>query len=638
MSRILFYTSLFFLITFISCNKEEITELEKRNEELIAQTSRLQKQITELTNEVNNLTVNVSNLSSNNNDLSNKIISLQNTINELEEALNNMTDDYELSVIENNQLYDEYLSIVNSKNELQVQLDRLISEINEINCPPIDLASSDMRTEQLFCTFEEINKIIFNWDESVYEFSFIQDSIPDGINIAKSPTSIIIFGTPYSDQKDLFSFDLNFQSSECEIVKRIVLARSPNSPKIIYITDSGPLNQSLESGNSIDPIEFKYGGSAEGLSISNLPNGLTYTFNENKYTIAGEVNEAGFYSFQVSTVNQGGCMELSETINLTIEESSTTDPIQGGGGSSGGGNPPVVTPPVVTPPVQTPVTQYQLTVNTGTNGSVSSSGGIYNEGTSISITASPDTGYGFVNWTDSSGNELSSNSTYTFNITSDTTITANYEELLFYLHPNGVTILCPNAIVGSIGTVDGVQYTKVDRNTLIAKRNAGENLALVCTSGITDLSNMFRKMGEAANSAGSGIGNWDTSSVTTIAKIFSNGWFNQDISNWDVSNVTNMLNAFNGAHKFDQDLSGWDTSSVVNMSTTFRRAARFKSDISGWNTSSVTDMRNFLKETEDFDHDLSGWTVNNVTQCQGFYLDSNMPVDKIPNFTNCNPD
>ena len=222
-------------------------------------------------------------------------------------------------------------------------------------------------------------------------------------------------------------------------------------------------------------------------------------------------------------------------------------------------------------------------------------------------------------------------------ITSDTTITANYEELLFYLHSNGVTILCPNAIVGAIGTVNGVQYTKVDRNTLIAKRNAGENLALVCTSGITDLSNMFRKMGEAANSAGSGIGNWDTSSVTTIAKIFSNGWFNQDISNWDVSNVTNMLNAFNGANKFDQDLSGWDTSSVVNMSTTFRRAKRFKSDISGWNTSSVTDMRNFLKETEDFDHDLSGWTVNNVTQCEGFYLDSNMPEDKIPNFTNCNP-
>ena len=316
--------------------------------------------------------------------------------------------------------------------------------------------------------------------------------------------------------------------------------------------------------------------------------------------------------------------DRSETINFDVEQGSQTSIPSGGGSGSGGGS-------------TTPIAEYQLTVNTGTNGSVSPSGGTYNAGTSISITASPDNGYGFVNWTDSSGNELSTNPTYTFNITSDTTITANYEELLFYLHSNGVTILCPNAIVGAIGTVNGVQYTKVDRNTLIAKRNAGENLALVCTSGITDLSNMFRKMGEAANSAGSGIGNWDTSSVTTIAKIFSNGWFNQDISNWDVSNVTNMLNAFNGAQKFDQDLSGWDTSSVVNMSTTFRRAVRFKSDISGWNTSSVTDMRSFLKETEDFDHDLSGWTVNNVTQCEGFYLDSNMPEDKIPNFTNCNP-
>ena len=637
MNRILFATSLFCLITFISCNKEEITELEKRNEELIAQTSRLQKQITELTNEVNNLTVDVSNLSSNNNDLSNKIISLQNTINELEEALNNMTDDYELSVIENNELYDEYLSIVNSKNELQVQLDRLISEINEINCPPIDLASSDMITEQLFCTFEEINKIIFNWDESVYEFSFIQDSIPNGISIIKSPTSITILGTPYSDQKDLFSFDLNFQSSECEIVKRIVLARSPNSPKIIYDPDSGSLNQSLESGNSIDPIEFKYGGSAEGLSISNLPDGLTYTFNENKYTIAGEINEAGFYSFQVSTVNQGGCMELSETIYLTIEESSTPDPIQGGGGSSGGssggGN-----PPVVTPPVQTPVIQYQLTVNSDSNGSVSSLGGTYDEGTSVSITASPNNGYEFVNWTDSSGNELSTNPTYTFNITSNTTITANYEELLFYLHPNGVTILCPNAIVGSTGTVNGVQYTKVDRSSLIDKRNAGENLALVCTSGITDLNSMFRKKGNDANSLASGIGNWDTSSNTSMSRIFANGNFNQDISNWDTSNVVNMYNAFQGASSFNQDISGWDTGKVNTMRWTFRRAKRFNQDISGWDISNVDDMRGLLKDTEDFNQDLTGWNVDGVTQCDEFILNAiSMTPDKIPNFTNCDP-
>ena len=599
-------------VNFTSCNKDD---LEERNEELIIQIASLQRQL-------NDLSEDFSDLLTDNENKSTLIEILQNKIDELDEALSLMTDDYERSELENNDLYDEYLSIVNSKNELQAQLDNLVNEIINFSCPLIQLSESNMVREQLFCTGQPISPIKFLYDNQVYSVSYVQDSIPQGIRVVNLGASVLVDGTLNPSVKDLFAFNLKFESEQCEKIERIVLARSPNSPSIEV---SGDLIQSSVTGNQIQPIEITYGGSAEGLTFSELPEGLTYSIEGNRYIIEGAFIESGTYTFSVSTINSSGCGELSETISFDVEQAAQTSIPSGGGSGSGGGS-------------TTQIAQYQLTVNTGTNGSVSSSGGTYNAGTSITITASPDNGYGFVNWTDSSGNELSTNPTYTFNITSDTTITANYEELLFYLHPNGVTILCPNASVGAIGTVDGVQYTKVDRNTLIAKRNAGENLALVCTSGITDLSNMFRKMGESANSAGSGIGNWDTSSVTTIAKIFSNGWFNQDISNWDVSNVTNMLNAFNGAHKFDQDLSGWDTSSVVNMSTTFRRAERFKSDISGWNTSSVTDMRNFLKETEDFDHDLSGWTVNNVTQCEGFYLDSNMPEDKIPNFTNCNPD
>ena len=636
MNRILFITSLFCLITFISCNKEEITELEKRNEELIAQTSKLQKQITELTNEVNNLTVDVSNLSSDNNDLSNKIISLQNTINELEEALNNMTDDYELSVSENNELYDEYLSIVNSKNELQAQLDNLVSEINSISCPPIDLASPSMKLEQLYCTYQYINPIRLEYDESIYNFSVNYDSIPGGILVLKSQGRIDITGTPYSDNKDLFSFDIKFTSDNCEKVKRIVLARSPNSPTISIV--SGSVQQSIQSGNQIETIELSYGGSAQGLNFSNLPEGLTYSIDGNKYKIEGTITEVGSSSFTVSTVNTSGCGELVETINIEVEQadqpiSSGTGGSTGGGGSTGsggstggGGS------------TNSNTTQYQLTVNSDSNGSVSSLGGTYNDGTSVTITASPNTGYAFVNWTDSSDNELSTNPTYTFNITSNTTITANYEELLFYLHPNGVTILCPNALVGSTGTVNGVQYTKVDRSSLIDKRNAGENLALVCTSGITDLNSMFRKKGNDANSLASGIGNWDTSSNISMSRIFANGNFNQDISNWDTSNVVNMYNAFQGASSFNQDISGWDTGKVNTMRWTFRRAKRFNQDISGWDISNVDDMRGLLKDTEDFNQDLTGWNVDGVTQCDEFILNAiSMTPDKIPNFTNCDP-
>ena len=606
-------------VNFTSCNKDD---LEERNEELIIQIASLQKQL-------NDLSEDFSYLLTDNENKSTLIEILQNKIDELDEALSLMTDDYERSELENNDLYDEYLGIVNSKNELQAQLDNLVNEISNLSCPTIQLSESNMSNEQLFCTGQRISPLKFLYDEAIYSLSFIQDSIPNGISVINQNGTVLIDGFVFSDLKDLIAFDLKFESDRCEKIERIVLARSPDSPSIEV---SGDLNRSEVTGNQIQPIEISYGGSAEGLTFSGLPEGLTYSINGTTYIIEGVINESGTQSFTVSTVNQSGCGELSETINFDVEQGSQTSipsgggSLSGGGSGSGGGS-------------TTPIAEYQLTVNTGTNGSVAPSGGTYNAGTSISITASPDNGYGFVNWTDSSGNELSTNTTYTFNITSDTTITANYEELLFYLHPNGVTILCPNASVGAIGTVNGVQYTKVDRNTLIAKRDAGENLGLVCTSGITSLKDMFRKKGAIANTLASGIGNWDTSSVTNISRMFANSNFNQDISNWDVSSVTNLDRTFNGAQSFNQDLSSWNTSSVKIMKQTFIKARSFVSNISTWNTSSVTDMRETFREADAFNTDLSGWSVDNVTQCGGFILNADlMSTDKIPNFTNCNPD
>ena len=601
-------------VNFTSCNKDD---LEERNEELIIQIASLQKQL-------NDLSEDFSDLLTDNENKSTLIEILQNKIDELDEALSLMTDDYERSELENNDLYDEYLGIVNSKNELQAQLDNLVNEISNLSCPTIQLSESNMSNEQLFCTGQRISPLKFLYDEAIYSLSFIQDSIPSGISIVNVNGTVTVDGFVFSGVKDLFSFDLKFESNQCEKIERIVLARSPNSPSIEV---SGELYRSAVTGDQIQPIEISYGGSAEGLTFSGLPEGLTYSITGTTYKIEGIINESGPQSFTVSTVNQSGCGELSETINFDVEQgtqiSTPIQPPAGGGGGGGGSGSSV---------------QYQLVVNTDENGSVSTSGGTYNDGESVSVTASPDTGYGFVNWTDSSGNELSTNPTYNFNITSDTTITANYEELLFYLHPNGVTILCPNASVGAVGTVDGVTYTKVNRNSLMAKRDAGENLAYVCTSGITDLSSMFRKKYTTNPAVSSDISSWDTSDVTSFSRIFANTDFNQDISNWDTGEVTNMYNAFQNAWEFNQDISGWNTEKVVSMRQTFRLAKKFNQDISGWQIPLVNDMRGFLKQTEVFDQDLSGWDVNGVTQCAQFILNAqSMSETKIPNFTNCNP-
>lgn len=70
------------------------------------------------------------------------------------------------------------------------------------------------------------------------------------------------------------------------------------------------------------------------------------------------------------------------------------------------------------------VTQYTITVTAGTGGSVSSAGGTYNDGTSITITATPYEGYEFIEWSDGE-----SSSERTITIDNDISISASFQIL-----------------------------------------------------------------------------------------------------------------------------------------------------------------------------------------------------------------
>ena len=71
----------------------------------------------------------------------------------------------------------------------------------------------------------------------------------------------------------------------------------------------------------------------------------------------------------------------------------------------------------------TPVIKFTLEVTSEVGGRVSSSGGTYDQGKSISITATPDSEYVFVNWSNGS-----SDNPVTILVNSDQTITANFEK------------------------------------------------------------------------------------------------------------------------------------------------------------------------------------------------------------------
>jgi len=244
---------------------------------------------------------------------------------------------------------------------------------------------------------------------------------------------------------------------------------------------------------------------------------------------------------------------------------------------------------------------------------------------------------------------------------------------IVYLDNNGVTIKAyPCAEIGDVGTINGVEYTVVDRDMLndIIGYDFDNNfygpitadLTKICTSRITDMSMLIFGCGDDFNQP---IGNWDVSNVTTMARMFNYecglSQFNQDLSHWDVSNVINMEGMFGGSGSFEQDLNqwdvsnvtnmarmfvyssfnqpinNWDVSNVINMQSMFYGNYQFNQDIIQWDVSNVTDMYAMFLQAYSFNQDLSNWPVENVTSCGAFSYDTPQWTLPQPNFTNCNP-
>ena len=72
-------------------------------------------------------------------------------------------------------------------------------------------------------------------------------------------------------------------------------------------------------------------------------------------------------------------------------------------------------------PIQPSTTEYILTVSSGTGGSVSTSGGTYEEGTSVTVTATPNPQYIFAGWSNGS-----TETSITITMNSNTTIEATF--------------------------------------------------------------------------------------------------------------------------------------------------------------------------------------------------------------------
>lgn len=267
----------------------------------------------------------------------------------------------------------------------------------------------------------------------------------------------------------------------------------------------------------------------------------------------------------------------------------------------------------------------------------------YEHGTRVELTAEPEFGWEFTGW---SGSLESTENPVQLTVEEPAEIIATFETSnTFFLAENGITIKCPTAEVGEKGMVDGVEYEAVDRELLDQRINEEVDLTKICTSLVTDMSDLFWK-NETFNQA---IGNWDVGSVINMSSMFSvatlfnqslENWnvsnvmnmegmfhaassFNQTIEEWNVSNVTNMKGMFSGAENFNQPIGNWDISNVSNMSNMFQRARKFNREITGWNVSNVTEMVAIFYEANSFNQPIGSWNVGKVTNMNLMFYEAN---------------
>ena len=113
-----------------------------------------------------------------------------------------------------------------------------------------------------------------------------------------------------------------------------------------------------------------------------------------------------------------------------------------------------------TPPSQI-VKQYTLTASAGEGGSVSG-GGIFSQGTQVSLTATPTSGYSFSGWSNGS-----TTNPLTVTLNSNTSITANFEVII-----NSYTLTLNPGEGGSVSS-EGGEYEEGTEVTIIATPEEG---------------------------------------------------------------------------------------------------------------------------------------------------------------------
>ena len=150
---------------------------------------------------------------------------------------------------------------------------------------------------------------------------------------------------------------------------------------------------------------------------------------------------------------------------------------------------------------------------------------------------------------------------------------------------------------------------------------------------VSNVTNFYGMFIETPNFNDPGLATWDTSSSTSMRRMFSRrnvsppyqaSEFNVDISNWNVSGVTDMAAMFLACVAFNQDIGSWNVGEVTDMGNMFRLCITFNQDISSWNVAKVTNMADMFHNCTYFNQDIGSWNVGEVTNMESMFRVNNV--------------
>ena len=201
----------------------------------------------------------------------------------------------------------------------------------ECDCPTLSLISGNQN--QIICDGEPMENITFEFGGK--DVNVNVSTMPSGIQSNVASGTVTISGTPiFTNDSYTFSVFTSDGNANCnQVSQTITLNKNQESPSLVL--DSGSYNQTITLGESMQPIVVTFGGSATSLNILG-PDVEEISRSGNTVTINGLFTQSGTYSGTISTISNGSCTEISQNIQVVVNDPIITNTGGGTGNSIDG--------------------------------------------------------------------------------------------------------------------------------------------------------------------------------------------------------------------------------------------------------------------------------------------------------------